>query len=215
MTPICFIDTETDGVHPGRRVWEVAAIRRDDTGEHTYHAFVDLDLSTADLFGLRVGGFYQRHPLGRYLSGEGETSWPLPDDEYDRAGCYLEASQAAAGVAQLTHGAHLVGAVPSFDAEVLAALLRSQGLTPAWHYHLCDVEALAVGYLHGRAAGLDDQGKAHAAEDLRAELTLPWSSDALSRAVGVEPPGEDERHTALGDARHAMRLYDAITGGAA
>ena len=25
--PIVFLDTETDGLHPGRRVWEVAMIR--------------------------------------------------------------------------------------------------------------------------------------------------------------------------------------------
>lgn len=35
----------------------------------------------------------------------------------------------------------------------------------------------------------------------------------LARAVGVEPP-TDERHTAMGDARWAMAVYDAITGGA-
>jgi hypothetical protein len=34
----------------------------------------------------------------------------------------------------------------------------------------------------------------------------------LSFAVGVEPPRVGERHTAMGDARWAMRLYDAITG---
>lgn len=44
------------------------------------------------------------------------------------------------------------------------------------------------------------------------EIGLPWKSDDLSRACGVEPPTEDERHTALGDARWVMRLYDAITG---
>jgi hypothetical protein len=42
--------------------------------------------------------------------------------------------------------------------------------------------------------------------------SLPWDSDALSRLCGVDPPGEVERHTALGDARWAMRLYDAIVG---
>jgi len=64
MTPLCFIDTETDGVHPGRKPWEIALIRRDETGEHEQSFFVDIDLSTADPFGLRVGRFYDRHPLG-------------------------------------------------------------------------------------------------------------------------------------------------------
>jgi hypothetical protein len=30
--PLCFVDTETTGVHPGRRAWEVAIIRRDPDG---------------------------------------------------------------------------------------------------------------------------------------------------------------------------------------
>ena len=28
-TPLVFIDTETDGLHPGRKAWEIALIRRD------------------------------------------------------------------------------------------------------------------------------------------------------------------------------------------
>lgn len=43
---------------------------------------------------------------------------------------------------------------------------------------------------------------------------LPWRSDELSRLIGVEPPGEAERHTALGDARWAARAWDAVMGGA-
>lgn len=43
-------------------------------------------------------------------------------------------------------------------------------------------------------------------------VTPPWPSDELSRLCGVEPSGEHERHTALGDARWAMRRYDAIIG---
>jgi DNA polymerase III epsilon subunit-like protein len=39
------------------------------------------------------------------------------------------------------------------------------------------------------------------------------SSKWLSRKVGVEPPGEGVAHTALGDARWARDVYDAVTGG--
>jgi hypothetical protein len=41
----------------------------------------------------------------------------------------------------------------------------------------------------------------------------PWDSEVLSRAVGVDPNAY-ERHTALGDARWARDIYDAVTGGA-
>ena len=196
--PLCFIDTETDGVHPDRKVWEVAMIRREGRHEHETAFFVEIDLSTADPFGLKVGRFYDRHPLGRYLAGKG-IDMPEP---YDDSHEYLSAAEAARVVARYTHGAHLVGAVPNFDAEVLARLLRDEFLTPAWHYHLVDVEALMVGALAGR-------GPANVTK-----VSPPWKSDNLSRAIGVEPPSEDERHTALGDARWAMRCYDAVMGGA-
>lgn len=195
MTPLVFIDTETDGVHPTRKVWEVAMIRRETDGtENEIDFFVEIDLSTADPFGLKVGRFHDRHPLGRYLAGKGVVM-PEPYNDGDE---YLSAAEAARMVARYTHGAHLVGAVPNFDAEVLARLLRDEFLAPAWHYHLIDVEAMAVGAL--------------VSSRLRTDVPLPWKSDDLSRDLGVEPPSEDERHTALGDARWAMRLYDRIMG---
>lgn len=195
-TPLVFIDTETDGVHPDRKVWEIAMIRRDEHGEHEIDFFVEIDLSTADPFGLKVGRFYDRHPLGRYLAGNGVT----PPETYDDGCEYLSAAEAARMVARYTHGAHLVGAVPHFDAEVLANLLRSQELTPSWHYHLIDVEAMAVGYLSMRFG---------------APIELPWKSDDIGRQLGIHPPSDDKRHTAMGDAEWAMRWYDAMTKGAA
>jgi hypothetical protein len=198
-TPLVFVDCETDGVHSTRKPWEIAMIRRDERGERETSFFVEIDLSTADPFGLKVGRFYGRHPHGRFLSGATES--------YDPGDLSPMATPVAAEwVARWTHGAHLVGAVPNFDAEMLDRLLRDHRLILTWHYHLIDIEAMAVGYLAGlRAAAAGENG-------LDADLpSLPWDSDDLSRACGVEPPGEEERHTALGDARWAMRLYDAIT----
>ncbi|MFD6400713.1 hypothetical protein [Nocardia sp. NPDC060249] len=223
MTPIVFLDTETDGIHPGRKAWEIAMIRRDATGEHEIEFFVDIDLETADPFGLDVGRFYDRHPLGRELSAAAKndhaTRAPIWGDPFGADDCLMP-SAAALRVARWTHGAHVVGAVPNFDTEVLANLLRAAHFTPNWHYHLIDVENLAVGYLAGlRAAGaLDEPDGEEALEDKArrlgsiAAVNPPWKSDDLSRLLGVEPPSEAERHTAMGDARWAMRLYDKITG---
>ena len=203
MTPLVFLDCETTGVHPDRRVWEVAAIRRDDEGERAYVWQVsDVDLSNADPFGLNVGRFYERHH--RYN--------PKISLAYGVAGTEEEVARE---VEIITRGAHLVGAVPSFDAGCLDPMLRRHQRIPAWHYHLVDVEAMAAGWLLRDRPHHIRNGAGHPVawpDDF--EPTPPWKSDALSRACGVEPPADDERHTALGDARWAMRWYDAMTGGA-
>ena len=89
---------------------------------------------------------------------------------------------------ELTMGHHLAGAVISFDEERLRLLLRANGECPMWHYHLVDVEALAAGLCH---------------------MPPPWDSDELSRAVGVSPDNFT-RHSALGDARWAKAIYEAV-----
>ncbi|MCW2903366.1 MAG: hypothetical protein JWO67_5631, partial [Streptosporangiaceae bacterium] len=186
MTRLVFLDTETTGIHPGRRVWEIAMIRRDENGDREISIYVEVDLSAADPFGLSIGRFYERHPVGQYLSGRiGSESYALKKQVRDPL-------YAAKLVAQWTHGAHLIGAVPNFDAETLTGLLRDHGLIPAWHYHLCDVENLAVGYLAAKGE----------------PLSPPWDSEVLSAKLGVDP-SQYERHTALGDARWARDVYDA------
>lgn len=101
----------------------------------------------------------------------------------------------SANFASITRGKHLAGAVISFDEERLRKLLRANGACPEWHYHLIDVEALATGYLAA-------QGKA---------LPLPWDSEDLSRALGIEP--DTNRHEALYDAQWAKQIYEAVMFG--
>lgn len=225
VTPLCFVDTETDSLAAWRRPWDIAVIRREPDGtERTLQIYVSISLAeTPDLNGLKIGRFWDRHPLGKWLSaGAGPnpmkdaTLFPKPDKDLVRQfdaepptqDLYVTRETAAQLVARWTHGCHVVGAVPNFDTEVFAALLRDQQLIPAHHYHLIDVETLVVGYLHGL-------GDNPAPDAVGRAFDLPWDSEALSRAVGVRPAGEDERHTALGDARWAQRLWDRVTGGAA
>jgi hypothetical protein len=190
MTSItCYVDTETTSLRADRRAWEIAVIARDERGHDTEHTWLieagDLDLGNADLMSLKIGRFYDRHP-------QASAHWTggMPQ-------VYRE-SRALAEAEEVTRGAHLVGAVISFDADVLGQRMRAHGICPSWHYHIQDFETLIAGYLRG-------QGKPVPA--------LPWKSDDLSRLIGVEPPGEDERHTALGDARWARRAWDAVMGG--
>lgn len=204
MSKIVFIDTETTSLRPDRRAWDIALIVREPGDEdREYQWFVeaqDLDLGNADPFALRIGHFYERHPS----AATGDMF--VPGDEPE--------SYVMRQVELITRGAHLVGAVPNFDADVLGTRMRTHGVLPSWHYHLIDVETLTVGYLTALAqmapespliAGLTPGQLASLGE-------LPWDSEFLSYALGVSVPDGKDRHTALGDARWARDMYDSIMG---
>jgi len=205
VSTIVFIDTETTSLRPDRRAWDVALIIREPGEEdREYQWFIeaqDLDLGNADPFALRIGHFYKRHPAAV------TTDFFVPNVESEQF--------VMRHVEHLTRGAHLVGAVPNFDADVLGARMRDNGLLPSWHYHLQDVETLIVGYIRGLIVATAEQlDAADKPTDALWQLptALPWNSEDLSRAVGVEPPAGEDRHTALGDARWARDMYDAVMG---
>jgi len=210
MTKLCIADTETTSLRWDRRAWEVGLIVREDDGERGEHQWFtdvrDLDLGNADPASLRIGRFYERHPqiAGASLSA-GNPGQVLREDEIMRR------------VERLSRGAHIIGAVPNFDTEVFAARMRAHGVCWSGHYHLCDVENLAAGWLNAYAAYLEGDGtvaerSAGRAAELRRIAAPPWNSEELSRAVGVDP--EDfERHSALGDCLWAEAIYDAVMGG--
>lgn len=196
---LCFTDTETTSLRHDRRAWEIAIIARRPGHadiEHTWLIDADeLDLGNADLMSLKIGRFHDRHPQYRL---DRETNYTDVAEEIE-AMMQIEA---------VTRGAHIAGAVPNFDAEVLGNRMRDRGICPSWHYHLIDVEALAVGYLQSSAAY--GGSPAGSQRELTGSLTaLPWDSGALSRALGVDPDDFD-RHTALGDAKWARAIYDVI-----
>lgn len=200
MTKLAFIDTETLGLDPDRHpVWEAALILTDtDKSESLYRGtwqikLTEKQIADGDQVGMNICRFHERY-------GEG---------------CMVDAASFVEVFADLTAEAHLVGAVVSFDEERLRRLCLAHGRVPKWHYHLIDVEALAFGYLHGRArmnAALAHPGSSAASPLPEVARALPWRSDDLSAAIGVEtvPPGE--RHTAMADALWAKRIYDKVTG---
>lgn len=216
--PIVFLDTETDGVHPGRRVWEVAMIRREPNGlERDCSFYVDMDLSTADPFGLKIGRFYDRHPQGRWFAKlGGPIDYPTPSSysggESNPTGL-LSRRHAALVVAQWTHAATIIGMCPNFDTECLSWMLQEHGLTPGWHYSLVDVETMAAGFLlHLERENVKSLREVSPDAQLADSLaTLPFSSEKISHALYVDPPSDDHRHTAMGDARWVQRMYDKMT----
>lgn len=183
--PVCFVDTETLGLDADvQPIWELAIIRPDGT-EHVYQVKVIprlIDLA---------------HPKALEISGFTERYNPAKA---------IEPAHAALLVSSLLDGCHLAGAVVSFDEERLRRLCWAHGQPVTWHYHLIDVEALAVGYLNGREAeGSDEKG-------FRREQVMPppWDSTELSKAVGVDPADFEPKHTALADARWAKAVYEAV-----
>jgi hypothetical protein len=187
MSRTVFTDCETTSLRPDRRAWEIAAIVREpgqpDAEHHWFIDADDLDLGNADLIALNIGRFFERHPQAR-LDREPEVTE------------YCDESDAMRELEAITRGAHLIGAVPNFDADVYAARMRAHGICPSWHYHLCDAENLIVGYLAGKGT----------------VLLPPWKSDDLAAALGLKV-SEDQRHTAMGDARFVRDIWDAIMGG--
>lgn len=183
MRPIVFLDTETTSLRHDRRAWEVGLIVRNGGTESEHSWFVrseDLDLGNANLGSLAVGKFYNRHP-----------AYGLR--ELGAAADYYGEERMLREVEVLTRDATIVGIVPAFDTDVLAARMRAHDICPSWHYHVQDAETLAVGYLRGKGEQVD----------------YPVDSMELSLRLGVAP-SEDDLHTAIGDARWAMRLWDAV-----
>jgi DNA polymerase III epsilon subunit-like protein len=192
VTRLAFVDTETTGLSLDDDIWEFAAIVREPDGsETTHHLFIEHDWQRCNLL---PEPFLTDHQARFPQSGT--VDWH-PD--------VLTRQSAALTIAGvLGDKTHIVGAVPNFDTERIALLLRRFGIEPGWHYHLIDIENLAVGFLYG-------QNSPRVLPDDELGLpSLPWNSEEVSGAVGVDPD-DYERHTALGDAQWARAIYDAVT----
>jgi DNA polymerase III epsilon subunit-like protein len=200
MTRLVFVDCETTGLDPERHhIWEIAWLVRDPdlTGntDDINHWMIRPDLSTADPNALAIGRYYER--IGKLATQPvGTTQIMVEVDGALKVNGNPPLTQLAADLANDLDGAFVVGNVPWFDERFIQNLLRANGQCLASHYHLVDIEAMAVGQL----------GTGH--------LLPPFDSATINASYGLDyPPGA--RHTALGDARMVRDLYDAILNRAA
>lgn len=191
--PIIFMDTETTGLDPDRHIWEFAAIRRDPDGtEEVYEVLVEHDTAKA----MKLPPSFKADYDARFRAVEAIAARHL-------VGVVHYACRSDTG-APYADRPHIVGAVPNFDTERIAQLMRFHGVEPTWHHHIIDAETLAIGWLRGRYGAVGIQ-------DLAPFPEPPWDSDALSKAIGIDP-GQFARHTALGDVRWAMAIYNRVMG---
>ncbi|MEU4170989.1 hypothetical protein AB0F46_29430 [Streptomyces sp. NPDC026665] len=186
--PIAFIDTET--THLSAEIgeaWEVAVILREDGDPFTdteYAWQIRPDLTTADPEALSIGRYEERFAVRdgaeAAFTGYGAVD-PVP----------MSRAEVVEAIVRVLRGAVLVGSNPAFDERFLRKLVGLGGAQ--WHYRPYDIVQLAAVKLGVQAAG-----------------PLPWRTHVLSRAVGVEPPAKNVAHTALGDARWARDVHDAV-----
>lgn len=188
-----FTDCETTGLDPNRHdAWEIAWIEYDAKNnlweENVRHLWPPA-LQDAEPIALSINQFYER-------------TQPV------QVGSWDDPRYVAEEIAYATAGKHIVGACPWFDVGFYTKLLNNNGFTPAWHYHLIDVEALGIGHL-AATSGAIELGR-HRQPNL--ELPLPWKSDWLAKELGLERPEAKERHTALGDTREVKATFEHIMG---
>jgi hypothetical protein len=194
LSPIAFVDTETTHLDAELGdAWEVAVILRDfDDNEPTDSEYVwqiRPNLATADAESLKIGRYLERFAVPPHA----EAAWTGYEDGPVMP---MGRGEVVGAILNVLRGAVLVGSNPGFDDRFLRKLLGPG--SAQWHYRPYDIVQLAAAKVGLEVAG-----------------PLPWSSRKLSRAVGVEPPGDDVAHTALGDARWAKAVFDAVTGGGA
>jgi hypothetical protein len=205
---ISVIDLETTSLipepfHGAGEPWEIGLITHDpavalpNDGKHLWWA--KPDLAKADPGALRVNRYYER--TRRVQKPQVGHVVDLAARQDPNGPSWSDPGPLALEVAQRIDGTVLFGTNPGFDRDHLRPWLRRHGQALTTHYRPVCITTMAAGWLIGQGHG-----------DAPA-LALPWSSETISRLLGVDPGGFD-RHTALGDCEWVLAQYVVITGGA-
>ncbi len=214
--PIVCIDTETFGLRRNTQpIWEVAAIWPDG-GQNLWQLdwshrgeqpeLLQDILADAHPFALEMNGYLGRFGVDPKLD---DVSYRVctPFEFLAQFSMQLKVVEADMGAK-----VHLAGAVVSFDEERIRELYDVHTSTPEgedidypWHYHLIDVESMLL----DRYAQLSQTLHGDVLTD-DMPLTFPYKAVDLAEKFGIEVTPDEERHTALGDARWVKRVLEAL-----
>ena len=196
---VAFVDIETTGLDPETDgIWEIAVIV-DDTPIVWQQTLTDAQVENVHPFAAELTGFHERY-------NPADSTTP---------------SSSIRRLMALIGDRHMVGACPWFDSErlhrvILSDIRRALPRDLPWHYHLVDVENLAVGYLLGRVSYALEGGEISAEEAGLWDFKLPWKSRELAAALGVDQDKLafewGDAHTALADAAWARAMFEAVVG---
>lgn len=216
--PIVCIDTETFGLRRNTQpIWEVAAIWPDG-GQNLWQLdwshrgeepeLLQDILADAHPFALEMNGYLGRFGVDPKLD---DVSYRVctPFEFIIQFSMQLKVVESDFGAK-----AHLAGAVVSFDEERIRELYDVHTNTPEgedinypWHYHLIDVESML---LDRYAMLVSTRQLVDGNEDGPSTLPIPYKAIQLAEAFDIEPTPDEERHTALGDARWVKRVLEAL-----
>ena len=189
MSILVAIDTETLGLAIEHPIWELALIRREPDGAQVEHHWY-VQHEAADL-----------GDLPESFRTDYET-------RYD-AHAAIRTRDLAVILRHLLRPFDgqqpiLIGSNPSFDAERIG-LHVGKDIPGLWHYRTICVATLAAGWIAGRRSAERVVTGPH-----EGVLAPPWKSDDLAATIGVK--AGPHRHTALGDARWALAVWDSVMG---
>jgi hypothetical protein len=190
-TPLCFFDTETNGLRADRGGPPTTTRTRSPSSAAA---------PTGPGTNGGAGGCPSTSPWPTQAPwprpATTSASPPLPVGNGGRQlvirpqrGRWLTLAEAAAEIARITAGTVLIGINPSFDADMLTAALRDQGECGAWQHRHQDARVFAAGALTGRGITLGPP---------------PWSTEPIATALRLDLAAY-ELHTAMGDAHAGPR----------
>ena len=210
MVSLAFVDVESCrlGSEQGSALWELAIIAREPAGDVEYLWQIRPSLEHAEANALRIGGYYERCKVADRPVGSGMI---LSHPKYKGKHQAMAAVGIAREVARLLDGALIVGANPWFDAGHIDVFLREYGQALSADYHMRDISSVVAGYRAGQSREIRNAifCKAFPA-DMPVPAPLATSKlTEVARALGFNPDSY-KTHTALGDARLARDIWNAV-----